>query len=130
MADDSSTPIFDLSSQVEPTLTFTVDGEPYELRTVSHLNTFEEAKLRRLVRREEQLVEQLAKPGPMSDAVLARIGQQIVDLRVELIEMMTTLPKELIVKLPPTAQQQIVRAIGQGVESLESRREETSEGEE
>lgn len=113
--------IFDLSTAVEPPLTFEVDGQPYELRTVSHLNVLEEAKLRRLFRREQVLDRQLAQLKPTDEAAMQRIGEQLRGLRIELITMMTSLPAETAERLPTLGQQKLIRAIGKEASELRGR---------
>jgi hypothetical protein len=128
MTEKSNESILSLNTEVEPTLVFEVDGDQYELRTVSHLSTLEEAKLRRLYRREEQLNSQLTKIGSKDDAALERIGTRLVGLRVELIVMMTNLPQEIAEQLPALAQNKLLRAIGKEASELRERGLEEDEG--
>ncbi len=110
--------IIDLSTAVEPTFTFTVDGEPYELRTVSHLSKVEEARLRSLTKREEYILNQVDALNPNNEKQMIVLHEKLFDVRVSLITMMTNLPTEIADKLGPMKQQKLVELIGLEVEDL------------
>lgn len=121
--------LMDLSTEVEPALTFTVDGEPYDLRTVSHLSKIEEARLRTLNKQEEFILAKIEATEPDKESVLMSLHERLFDLRIVLITMMTTLPKELVEKLNPMVQQKLINFIGLEVEVIRARQKKEAEDE-
>ncbi len=113
--------LIDLSTEVEPALTFTVDGESYLLRTISHLSKLEEARLRTLNKQEERILSKVETVDPEQEAVLMKLHERLFDLRIELIIMMTDLPKEKAEKLPPMQQQKLINFVGLEVETIRKR---------
>ncbi|KKK81640.1 hypothetical protein LCGC14_2811430 [marine sediment metagenome] len=113
--------LLDLSTEVVPSLTFTVDGEPYALRTISHLSKLEEARLRTLNKQEEAILAKVETVDPEQEAVLMKLHERLFDLRIELITMMTDLPKEKAEKLPPMQQQKLINFVGLEVETIRQR---------
>jgi hypothetical protein len=101
--------LFDLTTEVEPAQTFTVDGDEYKLLGMQHLSPDQEAKATAVFTRFQQLVRRLDRSGSDSDA--ERISKQLRTRRLELITMMTTIPMDVAEKLPVTAQVKLFQAI-------------------
>jgi hypothetical protein len=110
MTDDKRATILELSTEVEPSFTIAIDGVDYELRTMSHLTKLEEAKLRRIVRKEIIQVEKINATS--DDTLIERLATDLSNLRMELIEMMTTIPHDVLLKLPAMAQAKIAGMVG------------------
>lgn len=117
MTDDAKS-ILDLSTQVEPAAVFTVDKTPYELRGISHLSPLEEAKLVAFAKREAGLRERLDSVDPEQDAELEGIANQLLNIRMDLFVLMTTMPKEVALTLPLMAQVQLAQAIQESTTAM------------
>ena len=102
--------LFEISTAGDPAITFEAGGELYELRTISHLNKLEEIHVRGLSRRETQYVRQL-NDETLPDAQVKSINEKLVGLRVELICLMTTMPREVVEALPTIQQKRLVTYI-------------------
>ena len=120
---DMNKSLLDLSTSIEPPLVFTVDDEPYQLRTVSHLNKLEEARLRTLNKQEEFVLAQIDEANPENEPKLMALHEKLFDLRIELITMMTSLPREKAEKLPPIQQQNLINFVGMEVAAIRKRME-------
>jgi hypothetical protein len=115
-----SNALFEISTELEPPIAFVVGGEPYELRTMSHLNKIEEVKVRVLARREQNLAKQLDNENLAPERV-SDISTKVVDCRAELLLLMTTLPKEVIAKLTTVQQRRLVDYISTDSKTLIAR---------
>lgn len=123
--------LIDLSTAVEPSLPFTVDGEVYELRTISHLSKMEEARLRTLNKQEEFILAKIEAADPEKQkTVVLDLHKKLFDLRIELITMMTSLPQEKAEALPPMMQQKLIVFVGLEVGVILKRQAEETEDEE
>lgn len=120
---DMDKSLLDLSTVVEPPLTFTVDDQPYELRTISHLSKLEEARLRTLNKQEEFILAKIDAIDPNNEDALMALHEKLFDLRIELITMMTSLPREKAEKLPPMQQQNLINFVGMEVAAIRRRME-------
>jgi hypothetical protein len=104
--------VLDLSTTVDPPPIVAIDDEEFELRTMEHLSPLDEAKLRALVAKEERFTDQLTKVPTTDNNRLEAIAMQLRKTRIDLILLMTTIPKEKIEALPVPAQQQLIALIG------------------
>jgi len=120
---DMNESLLDLSTAVEPPLVFTVDGQPYKLRTISHLSKLEEARLRTLNKQEEFILAKIDAIDPNLEDKLMALHEKLFDLRIELITMMTSLPREKAEKLPPIQQQNLINYVGMEVAAIRKRME-------
>lgn len=110
--EESRTRVLDLSTVVEPTLLIGIDDVEYELRTLEHLTPVDEARLRALFAKEERYTEQLAGIPPTEEKRLEAVVVQLRKIRIDLIELMSTIPRGTIEKLNVVFQQRIVALIG------------------
>jgi len=101
--------ILELSTTVEPAKTFTVDDESYELLGFEHLSPEDEAKATGAFTRFGQLARRLDSAS--NDSQAATIAKQLRTRRVDLIAMLTTIPRDVAEKLPLSAQIQLFRAV-------------------
>src|SRR4051794_24435684 len=101
--------ILELSTEVEPAKTFTVDDEEYKLLGLEHLSDEDEARATAAFTRFGQLVRALDRSN--SDQAAKRLAKQLRDRRIELITMLTSIPTEVADKLPLSAQVKLFRAV-------------------
>jgi hypothetical protein len=107
-----------LSTQIEPAIPFTVDGERYELRTLSHMTKFEEAKVRALSKREEWILREIESTSPTNEERVMKLADSLAEIRVEILALMTTLPRDKIEALPIVAQRKLVLYAGMEIGAL------------
>lgn len=103
--------ILELSTEVEPAKTFTVDDEEYKLLGLEHLSDEDEAKATAAFTRFGQLLNALDRAN--SDQQATRLSKQLRERRIELITMLTTIPKDVASRLPLSAQVKLFRAVQQ-----------------
>lgn len=104
--------VLDLSTSVDPPPIVAIDDEEFELRTMEHLSPVGEAKLRALVAKEERYTDQLSRLPASDDTRLEAVAGQLRKTRIDLIILMTNIPKATIEKLPVPAQQKLIALIG------------------
>lgn len=105
----STVPILDLSTQVKPPSTFTVDEEEYQLLGLEHLSPEDEAKATAAFSRFAQILRKLDDAANDVDA--AKLAKALRGRRVKLIAMLTTVPTDVADKLPISAQTKLFNAI-------------------
>lgn len=106
-----SSPILELSTQVEPASTFTVDGEEFELLGFKHLNADQEAEVMGMLSRFDNLAMKLATSD--DDRQAQSLAGRLRDRRYAIIARLTTLPEDKIKQLPLPAQVRLMRTIQQ-----------------
>jgi hypothetical protein len=106
---DSFDSLLTLSTQVEPAKKFTVDGEAFDLLSLSHVGKDEEARLMALYRRMERFSR--AYDVSKNDQEAEKAAAGIRNTRLEIICRFTTLPKHIAEELPLPAQVQLLTAI-------------------
>jgi hypothetical protein len=108
-AEDSFDSLLELSTQVAPAKKFTVDGDSFDLLSLSHVGKDEEARLMALYRRMERFSRSYDVSKNDQDAEKAANG--IRSTRIEIICRFTTLPRHIAEALPLPAQVQLLQAI-------------------
>jgi hypothetical protein len=104
-----SDPILSLSTQLDPPETFEVDGESFDLLGLKHLSDEQEAKAQGLFARFQNISGQLEHSA--NDQVAQRLSKDLRKRRLDLIALMTTVPRDLVEKLPLPAQVKLFKAI-------------------
>lgn len=102
-------PILELSTQVKPVSTFTVDGESYDLLGLAHLSAADEAEVTAQLSRFEQIGLRLDRAK--SDEEAKKFAVELRKRRIRLIAKMTTVPEEVADKLPLEAQIKLFSAV-------------------
>lgn len=101
--------ILSLSTEVEPAKKFTIDEEEYLLKGFEHLSDEDEATVTAKFTRFMQILGQLERAK--NDQTAERLATVLRTRRVELITLLTNVPREVADKLPPGAQAQLFRQI-------------------
>lgn len=101
--------LLELSTTVEPSKTFTVDGEEYKLLTLGHLGPEQEAKTMGDSARFENILQRMARAGNDKDA--ERLAAQARRKRIDILTQLTTMPREVAENLPIPAQTQLFQAV-------------------
>jgi hypothetical protein len=101
--------ILTLSTTVEPAKKFAVDDEVYELLGMEHLSPEDEARATAAFSRFGQIARKLDRSTNDNEA--KRLALALRGRRIELISMLTTIPREVAETLPLTAQIQLFNAI-------------------
>ena len=104
-----SDPILSLSTQLDPPDTFEVDGESFNLLGLKHLSDEQEAEAQGLFARFQNISGQLETAA--NDQVAKRLSKDLRKRRLDLIALMTTVPRDLVEKLPLPAQVKLFKAI-------------------
>lgn len=102
-------PILELSTQVKPVSTFTVDGESYDLLGLAHLSAADEAEVTAQLSRFEQIGLRLDRAK--SDEEAKKLAVELRKRRIRLISKMTTVPEDVAEKLPLEAQIKLFSAV-------------------
>lgn len=103
--------VLELTTEIEPASKFTVDGEVYDLLGFKHLNAEDEAKVMAMLSRFDNIAMKLATTNDDKEANV--LAGKLRDRRYEIIGMLTTLPSDVIAKLPLPAQVKLMRTIQQ-----------------
>ena len=114
-------PILELSTHVEPPKIFKVDDTEYQLLGLEHLSAADEAKATALFTRFGQLVQLLDSAS--NDRSAEQVAQNLRNRRIDLISLLTTIPRATAETLPLRAQVQLFQAI-----QRETGREELDDG--
>lgn len=101
--------ILELTTEVEPAKTFLVDEEEYKLLGLEHLSDEDESKATAAFTRFQQIAMQLSRTK--NDRQAQQLAKQLRTRRLELITMLTTIPKDVADKLPLSAQIQLFKAV-------------------
>lgn len=101
--------LMELTTEVAPTQKFTVDGAEYDLRGPDHLSDDEDAKLTAMFARHDKLSGSLSEAK--NDETATSLAKKLADKRVDIIVILTTMPRDEAKKLPLKAQQKLFRAI-------------------
>lgn len=99
--------VIELTTEVEPAKTFTVDGEEYKLLGFEHLSADAEAKLMGNLARFERTQLQLQLTNDDKEATT--LAKRLRSRRITLLTELTTLPQEVAEKLPLPSQVKLVR---------------------
>lgn len=102
-------PILELSTQVKPVSTFTVDGSSYDLLGLAHLSASDEAEVTAQLSRFEQIGLRLDRAK--SDEEARKLAVELRKRRIRLITKMTTVPEDVAEKLPLEAQIKLFSAV-------------------
>ena len=106
-----SDPILSLTTQLEPPSTFEVDGETYELLGLKHLSDEQEAHATALFSRFGQISYKM-ETAP-TDKEAERFSKDLRKRRLDLIALLTTMPRDKVETLPLPAQIELFRAVRQ-----------------
>jgi hypothetical protein len=106
---DSSTGI-DLSTEPAEPYTFTVDGETFNLFTFEQLSKEQEARVQALFRRHSREVRKLADSRDDREAESAAAKNR--ETRIDILTALTSMPRDLVEKLPQPAQARLMKEIG------------------
>ncbi len=101
--------ILELSTEVEPPKKFTIDDEEYVLKGFEHLSDTEEAKATAAFTRFAQILGRLERAK--DDKTAERLATVLRARRIELITLLTNVPKDVAEQLPLGAQSQLFRQI-------------------
>lgn len=111
MTDEETAPtqdhVIELTTEVEPARTFTVDGEEYQLLGFEHLSADSEAKLMGNLARFERTQLQLQLTNDDKEATT--LAKRLRERRITLLTELTTLPRDVAEKLPLPSQVKLVR---------------------
>jgi Mn-dependent DtxR family transcriptional regulator len=113
--------LLELSTTVEPSKTFTVDDEEYKLLTLAHLGPEDEARAMGDSARFENIMNRMARAG--NDKEAERLAASLRRKRIDILCQLTTMPREVVERLPIPAQAQLFQAVqreslGEAGESL------------
>jgi hypothetical protein len=100
-----------LSTEAVPGIQVDIDGETYEIRSGESLTTEEEVQLRTMNARERRLQETVDQTPQEQAAALDVLNAKLQGIRIDMITMMSDVPRPLIVKLPVQAQFKLVALI-------------------
>lgn len=101
--------ILSLSTQVEPAKKFEIDDDEYDLLGVEHLSPEQEATVTARFVRFSQIAR--AMDRTTNERQQEKLAAQLRERRIDLITLLTTVPREVAEKLPPSAQMQLFRAV-------------------
>lgn len=101
--------LMQLSTTVAPAKTFTVDETPYELLGLDHLSPEAEAFVMGTFARYSALSEKLETVE--SEDKATKLALSLRTMRMNVLEKMTTCPREILEKLPISAQIQMMNAL-------------------
>lgn len=91
-----------------------IDGQTYELYTTfDHLTPEQEARLRWVVRVYERLSEELA--SCLDEERGVELSKRLAALEIELLELMSTIPRDVLTKLPLSSRNELVALMGKEV---------------
>ena len=102
-------PILELSTEIKPASTFTVDGVSYDLLGLAHLSAVDEADVTAQLSRFEQIGNRLDRAT--SDEQAKKLATELRKRRIRLIARMTTVPEDVAEKLPLEAQIKLFTAV-------------------
>lgn len=101
--------VLELTTELEPAATFTVDGEEYELLGFEHLTPEQEAKATGAFTRFQQASIRLDRSS--TDKEAEQRAKDVRKRRLDCIALLTTMPREVAEKLPPSAQIKLFKAV-------------------
>lgn len=107
-----------LTTKVAEPKKFTLDDEEYEMLGMDHLTKSDEAHAVALFSRYMILVQELNVTDNVQKG--RAIAESIADCRVAIICKLTTLPKEIAVKLPTPQQALLLEALQAEVEEADA----------
>jgi hypothetical protein len=120
--------IISLSTAAIPGIPVEIDGDTYEIRAADSLSTEEEVQLRTMNARERRLQETVEQTPAEQTSTLDTLNEKLQDIRIEMIVMMSNVPRTLVAKLPVTAQFKLVALIaGASPEEVLKRAKEQSD---
>jgi hypothetical protein len=101
--------MLELTTDVEPAKTFTVDGTEYKLFGLGHLDKDSETKVMGTFARYESIQERIT--DAQSDEQAERFATKLHDLRIDVFCILTTLERDTAEKLPLSAQTRLMSAL-------------------
>ena len=101
--------VLELSTQVVPGKQFSVDGEAYDLVNADHLSEDDEARIMGKFSLHFQIIRKLDRAR--NEAEARKLAKDLRRSRIELITELTSVPKDIVQKLPLTAQSSIIEAV-------------------
>lgn len=101
--------ILSLSTEVEPAQKFEIDGTEYDLLGVEHLSPEQEASATAKFTRFMQIARTLDRTTNERQAT--NLAKQLRERRIELITLVTTVPKDVAESLPIRGQLQLFQAV-------------------
>jgi hypothetical protein len=108
-----TTPVLELSTEVLPAEKLLVDGTEYDLYTFDHLSAEDEAVVTAIFSRFQSIYRALNRTNDQrkreKQAALLRTTRE------ELIDKMTSIPKDEIKSLPVSAQGKLLNAIRENI---------------
>ena len=103
--------ILELSTTVEPAETFAVDDTTYELLGFEHLSPEQEAAATGAFTRFQQCAVHLDRA--QSAGAAEKIAAELRKRRLDVLCLLTTMPREVAEKLPMSAQVALFKAVRQ-----------------
>ncbi len=98
-----------LTTDLVPPKKFTVNGDEYQLLSIDHLSSDQEATAAALFARYEFLGQTLA--GTPNSTKGTGVALQMQDTRRRILGLFSNLPKEIIAKLPLSQQAALLEAV-------------------
>lgn len=98
-----------LSTIVKPAEKFTVDGEEFELLGMEHLSDSDEAEVIALYSRHTLLAIDLESTSAVAKGMV--IAERLKATRLAILCKLTTMPKEIAIKLPDREQVRLLTAL-------------------
>lgn len=98
-----------ISTAVEPSPVFTVDGAEYKILTFNHLSAEAEADVTAMLARYDRMTTALEVTG--SDSEARSLAHKLREKRIDIICALSTLPRSLATTLPLSAQATLLQAI-------------------
>lgn len=122
--EEPRSPILEITTEEVPAKLFTIDGEEFELYSLDHLSPEQESSVTATYARSQRIVERLA--SAKNDQIAEKEAAKLRPLRVKLIGLMTSVPRDRANELHPRAQGKIMDAISEEIRGEEE--EEDSDG--
>jgi hypothetical protein len=104
-----SDPILSLSTELDPPSVFEVDGEQYQLLGLTHLSDEQESKATAMFSRFGQLTYKM-ETAP-TDKEAEKLSKDLRKRRLDIIAFLTTMPRDVVEKLPLPGQIQLFQAV-------------------
>ena len=102
--------LFDLSTEVAPAPTFTIDDETYHLKTANHLSLAEEATVISLGALLDKVNLALVETPLAKESTVANLALKLTSIQVKMICQVTDVPEEVVSRLPFAAREVILNA--------------------
>lgn len=111
-----SSPLFELTTAVAPPRVFTVDDEEYQLLDTEHFTKVQEVHSQALFSRYLTIARKMISTSGRSE--LEKLAGFMYELRMEILETHTTVPRDVLEKLSVSSQLKLLESI-QGTDENE-----------